>query len=176
MVMMNLIAVDEFDCSAETYWEKFMFEDAFFERLNLTIQMKKREVLERKESDTELYRKIKNTPLMELPSLVSKVIGSDASYLEESWFNKTTKLYRYQVTSTAAGKRLDFQGTIAIDSLGDKKCRREIRANIKVNVMFIGGKIEEHLARRLEDSYHLITKFTREEITKLHIKGVAAIA
>jgi hypothetical protein len=174
--MKTLNVIDEFDCSAETYWEKFMFEDAFFERLNPIIQMKKREVLERKESDTELYRKIKNTPSMELPGIISKVVGSDASYLEESWFNKTTKAYRFQISSAAAGKRLDFQGTIAIDSLGDKKCRREIRANIKVNVMFIGGKIEDHLARRLEDNYHLITKFTREEITKLHIKGVAAIA
>ena len=167
--MKSLMAVEEFDCSAETYWEKFMFDDAFFEKLNPLIQMKKREILEKKDGSAELYRKIKNTPSMELPGIVSKVIGSDASYFEESWFNKTTKAYRYQVTSAAAGKRLDFQGTIAIVPLGDKKCRREMRANFNVKVMLIGGKIEEHLARRLEDSYHAITKFTREEITKLYL-------
>ena len=165
--MKSLNIIDEFDCSAETYWEKFMFDDAFFEKLNPLIQMKKREILEKKDGSAELYRKIKNTPSMELPGIVSKVIGSDASYFEESWFNKTTKAYRYQVTSAAAGKRLDFQGTIAIVPLGDKKCRREMRANIKVDVMFVGGAIEDHLAKQITDGYRATTKFTREEITKL---------
>lgn len=165
--MKNLTIIDEFDCSAETYWEKFMFDDAFFERLNPHIQMKKREVLEKKDGAAELYRKIKNTPSMELPGIVSKVVGSDASYFEESWFNKTTKAYRFQITSAAAGKRLDFQGTVAIVPLGDKKCRREMRANIKVDVMLVGGKIEEHLANQIETGYKATTRLTREEITKL---------
>jgi hypothetical protein len=166
-MMKNLVAVDEFECSAETYWEKFIFDDAFFERLRPPIQMKRREILEKKECDAELYRKIKNTPSIAMPAIISKVIGGDASYFEESWFNKTTKAYRFQISSAAAGKRLDFQGTIALIPLGEKKCRREMRANIKVDVMFIGGKIEDHLTRRIEDGYHVITKLTREEITKL---------
>jgi hypothetical protein len=164
--MKTITISDEFDCSADTYWEKFMFDDAFFERLNPFIQMKKREVIEKKENGPELYRKIKNTPAMELPGVVSKVIGSDASYFEESWFNKTTKAYRYQVTSAAAGKRLDFQGTVTIVPLGEKKCRREMRANVKVDVMFVGGAIEDHLAKQVTDGYRAATKLTREEITK----------
>lgn len=164
--MKQLVIADEFDCSVETYWEKYMLDEAFFDRLNPLIQIKKREVLDRKENGPELYRKIKNTPSMELPGIVSKVIGSDASYIEESWFNRTTKAYRYQITSPAAGKRLDFQGTVAITPLGENRCRREMRANIKVDVMLVGGQIENHLAKQIEDGYRAATKLTREDIAK----------
>jgi LPS O-antigen subunit length determinant protein (WzzB/FepE family) len=165
--MKTVSITDEFDCSADTYWEKFMFDDSFFEKLNPQIQIKKREILEKKDDATTLYRKIKNTPSIEMPGVVAKVIGSDASYIEESWFTKATKAYRFTVSSQAAGKRLDFQGTIAVVSLGDKKCRREMRANIKVDVMFVGGTIEEHLAKQITDGYKAATRVTREEITRL---------
>jgi hypothetical protein len=167
--MKTVSIIDEFDCAADLYWEKFMFDDTFFEKLNPQIQIKKREVLDKKDTATEIYRKIKNTPSIELPGVVSKVIGSDSSYIEESWFNKATKAYRFTVSSAAAGKRLDFQGTIAVVPLGDKKCRREMKANIKVDVMFVGGTIEEHLAKQITDGYKTATRITREEIAKLAV-------
>lgn len=162
--MKTLNISDEFDCSADTFWEKYMLDDKFFERLNPKIQIKAREVLERKESGDELYRKIKNTPSLEPPAIVKKVIGDDLSYIEESWFNRKTKAYRFKVSSPAAGKRFDFNGTIAVVPLGESRCRRDLNATIKIDVMLVGGQIENQIAKQTEDGYRTTTNVIRDEL------------
>jgi hypothetical protein len=164
--MKTISISDEFDCSADTFWEKYILDEAFFERLNPHIQVKKREVLERRESGDELYRKVKNTPSVEPPGIMKKIIGDDVSYIEESWFNRKTKAYRYKVTSPAAGKRLDFNGTISVTPLGESRCRRDMNATIKVDVMLVGGQIENQVAKQVEDGYRANTNFVRQEIKK----------
>lgn len=162
---MKTISVrDEFDCPADSFWDKYMLDDSFNERLNPNIGIKKREVLDRREQGDELYRKIKNTPTQEAPAIIQKVMGADMSYIEESWFNRKTKSYRYQVSSPAAGKRLDFKGTIAVTALGPNRCVREVNAQIKVDVMLVGGTIETQVAKQVEDGFRNAATFIRKEM------------
>lgn len=162
--MKTLNVRDEFNCSADTFWEKYLLDDGFNERLNPHIGIKRREVLEKREQGDELYRKIKNHPAQEAPAILQKAIGSDMSYVEESWFNRKTKNYHYKVTSGAAGKKLDFTGVIKVTPLGENRCVRELTAQITVNIMLVGGTVEGLLGKQVEDGFKAAAKLIQQEI------------
>jgi hypothetical protein len=156
----------DFDCDADTYFEKCMFDDEYNRRLYLeTLKFPGYKLVESKDDADKRTRKVHiDPPLVGIPGPVKKVIGDKLSYVEEGTFDKKTKRYTFKVVPSTMADKTSTTGELWCESRGDKKCTRVARIKVEVKVFMIGGMVEEKILGDLKTSYDAAAKFTNDYI------------
>lgn len=154
----------EFNCDEDTFWKVFLDRE-FNEKLYREhLQFSQYEVVEQRETPTEVIRKVKGTPKMNLPGPVAKLIGSGFSYVEEGRLDRATKLWKWKMIPSALTDKLRNEGTVRLETIGPGKIRRVADIVIEAKVFGVGGMIESAAEKQLREGWDASAPFFQKWI------------
>jgi hypothetical protein len=143
----------EISTSVDEHWRIF-FDDEFERELYKFMRFPKYELVEHRDTEEKLYRKIKVTPHIEAPAAVVKVLGPSFGYVEDGSFDKKSKVWRSRVITNVLSDRMGTDFVVRTEPIGDgTRCRRTIDLNVEVRVFGIGGLIESVFEKSLRDGW-----------------------
>lgn len=152
----------EINCNAETFWKVFFDKDFNNKLYKENLGFPEFTILDQRETDGDIVRKVKGTPKMEVPGPVAKVLGSNFGYTEEGKFNKTTKLWQWKMIPSTMADKLRNEGTLRIEPVGDTKVRRVAELVVEAKIFGVGGLIESSAEKQLRDGWEKSARFMNE--------------
>jgi len=157
-----------FECGEDKFWKDIFFGDEFNRRMYLHhLKFKKWEVIEFRETETEIHRTVSVTPKVDdLPGAIKSLIGDNLGYREEGKFDKQRRRYKVNVVPSVLADKISVRGETWVEPLGDSKCRRLFQAQVSVKVFGVGSVIEKRLIADLQLSYNAGATFTAEYLKK----------
>ena len=167
---MKVTISHEFNCDADTFWNKVFFDPEFGQAVYKgELGFPQYEVIEDRDEGNERVRRIRVMPKQEAPAAVQKLVGGAFSYVEEGRFDKTTKRYRFRVVPSAMGDKIRTDGELRVETLGPKKIRRLVDMTIEVKIFGIGGMVEGFVSKSTQDSYARAAAFTNRWIAEKNL-------
>lgn len=144
----------EINCNVETFW-KIFFDKAFNETLYREgLGFPEFEVVEQRETDSQIIRVCKGKPKLDMPGPVMKLLGDSFRYTENGTFDKATKVWRWKMTPSTMAEKLRQEGTLKIEPIGDTKVRRVAELINEAKVFGIGGLLESSAEKSLRDGWN----------------------
>src|SRR5690349_16769188 len=131
----------ELECDCERFWKLF-FDVEFNEALYKALEFPEWKLLETKETDTEIVRKVKARPKMDAPAAVVKLLGSSFGYDEVGTFDKAKKTVKFVIKTNAMTDKLRNEGTVQCEPRGEGKSLRVVEIIAEAKVFGVGGMIE----------------------------------
>ncbi|NUQ76604.1 MAG: DUF2505 family protein [Polyangiaceae bacterium] len=155
----------EIPCSEEMFWKTF-FDKEFNETLFLKeLSFPEYKIIEARETDTEIIRKISGQPKMDLPGPIAKLLGSGFRYTEEGRFNKASKQWSWKMTPSTLADKLRNEGTMRIEKLGEDRVRRIADITVEAKVFGIGGLLESTTEKELRSGWDKSAVFLRKWVS-----------
>jgi hypothetical protein len=152
----------EINCNVETFWKVFFDKDFNTKLYKENLGFPEFTIVDQRETDSEIARKVNGTPKMEVPGPVAKVLGSNFRYTEEGKFNKSTQRWQWKMIPSTMADKMRNEGTLRIEAVGDTKVRRVAELVIEAKVFGIGGLIESSAEKQLRDGWDKSAKFMNE--------------
>jgi len=163
--MATFTMLHDLDCDVDTFWKWFLDTD-FNMTLFKTLDFPKWEVLERKETDTEIFRKVAGMPKMDAPGPVVKALGGGLSYVEDGTFDKKTRRFTFKMKTSTLTDKLKMEGVVNCEPRGEGKSRRVVDITAEAKIFGIGGMIENALEKSFRtgwgDSAAFINKWVKD--------------
>ena len=134
--------VHEINCSAETFWKVFLdreFNQTFFLK---EAGFSAYEILEQKETETEVTRRLRGSPKTSAPKAMLKIMGDSFGYLEEGRTIKGSNLWTYKNTPNVLPDKLTNEGSIRIEPAGEHQVKRLSQFRIEARIFGLSGIIE----------------------------------
>jgi hypothetical protein len=139
----------EINCNAETFWRVF-FDKGFNESLYRSgLGFPEFNILDQRESDKDITRKVVGQPKMDVPGPVAKLLGSGFKYTEEGTFDKATKTWRWKMIPSTLADKMKNGGSMRVEPVGDNKVRRIAEIDIEAKIFGVGGLIESTAEKQL---------------------------
>jgi hypothetical protein len=157
----------EIRCDVDTFWKVF-FDKAFNEKLFLeALGFPEFKVIEQRETDTQIIRKVSGVPKMNMPGPVQKLLGSNFRYTEDGTFDKATKIWRWKMTPSTLADKLRQEGTMRIEPVGADRVRRIAELVNEAKVFGIGGLMESAAEKQLREGWDHSAVFMNDYIAKM---------
>ena len=151
--MRRFTLVQDFSVEPDEHWRLFL-DDEVERRMYLEgFRFPKYELLERRETEDEIVRKIRVVPRLDVPGAVAKLLGDSFGYTETHSFDKKTKVFRAKTTPSVLADRLSSEATVRVDAAGPGKCRRTVDVSVEAKVFGVGGLIEAALEKNLRTGW-----------------------
>jgi hypothetical protein len=152
----------EINCDVDTFWKLF-FDKTFNEALfRESLQFPKYDVLDHRETDTEIVRKVHGMPKMDVPGPVAKLLGSSFSYTEEGRLDKKTHVWSWKMIPSSMADKMRNEGSMRVEAAGPGKCRRVAELLIEAKVFGLGGVIEGAAEKNLRDGWNKSATFMNQ--------------
>lgn len=163
---MKVQLTHEFAVTADTFWRQ-LFLDAEYNRWLYVEKLRFPEykVLEQREVDGVVHRKVRISPPQNAPAAVQKVVGDGFSYLELGTLELARGLYRFTTQPSTMPDKVKSGGELRCTDLGPKRCRRSLDFSVEVKLFGVGGIIEGFVAKSTQESYEKAATYTQEWIT-----------
>lgn len=159
---------DDFDASAEHYWD-FFFSEPFNAAMWPALDVDW-ELLElRRDGEGQalrIHREQRLTPRREVPRFMKKFVDGAITYVEKNDFVAADNSMKTVTIPGFAADRIRTVGVYRLEVLGPKKVRRIWEGVCECRIPLIGGKIEKQLVEEVRDSYRRATDFTRKWIAE----------
>jgi hypothetical protein len=143
----------QINCDEETFWKIFLDRDFNLKLYKEELGFPEFDILEQRDSESEIYRKCKGTPKMSLPGPVAKLVGNNFSYTEDGRLNKATKLWKWKLNPSTMADKIRNEGTMRIEKSGDGKVRRIADVEIEAKIFGVGGLIESSAEQQLREGW-----------------------
>lgn len=143
----------EINCNAENFWKLFFDKDFNVKLYKEGLGFPEFTIVDQRETDVDLVRKVVGSPKMEVPGPVAKVLGSNFRYTEEGKFDKAAKIWRWKLIPSTMADKLRNEGTMRIEPIGDTKIRRIAELVLEAKVFGIGGLIESSSEKQLREGW-----------------------
>lgn len=157
--MSKFTLVHEINCDADTFWKVFLDQE-YNKKLYLEgLGFSGYDILEQRETDTTVTRKVKGTPKMNLPGPIAKLVGPNFSYVEDGALDRATKIWTWKVTPSSMADKVRNEGTLRIEPIGDNKVRRIADLVVEAKVFGVGGLIESSLEKQLREGWEASVPF-----------------
>lgn len=150
------------NCNAETFWKTYFDKDFNMKLYKEGLQFPEFTIVDQRETDTELVRKVTGTPKMEVPGPVAKVMGSNFRYTEEGKLDKTKKIWTWKLIPSTMADKLRNEGSMRIEVIDDTKVRRIADIVLEAKIFGIGGLIESSSEKQLRDGWDKSAVFMNE--------------
>lgn len=161
---MNFSIVHEFDTDVKTFWDTFLSPE-FGEGLMAALKMKNY-VVQKREDDGKVMRRTQSMePTVALPAMFAKFVPN-MGYTEHDTLVWATSSMRIVIEPATMRDKFKTEGDFIVTPLGDKRCRREFRGEVKVSIPLMGGKMEQFTIDQMKESYEAATRFTRDWLAK----------
>lgn len=149
----------EINRNAETFWKVFFDKDFNTKLYKENLGFPEFTIVDQRETETGLVRKVNGTPKMDVPGPVAKLLGSNFSYREEGTFNKATKIWQWKMIPSTQPDKIRNEGTMRIEPIGDTKVRRIAEITLEAKIFGVGGLIESSAEKQLRDGWEKSAAF-----------------
>lgn len=157
----------EIRCDVETFWKIFLDKE-FNQRLfRDELHFPEFNIVDQRETDNELTRRVTGTPKMDLPGPVAKLLGANFRYTEEGKLDKKTKVWTWKMIPSAMADKLRQEGSMRVEAAGDKRVRRIADIVNEAKVFGIGGLIESSAEKQLREGWDRSATFMNKYIEQL---------
>lgn len=143
----------EINCNIETFWKVFFDKDFNMKLYKEQLGFPEFTIVDQKETDTTIVRKVTGTPKMEVPGPVAKLLGSNFRYTEEGTYDKGRQVWTWKMIPSALADKLRNDGTLRVTAIGDSKVRRIADIVIEAKVFGVGGLIESSSEKQLREGW-----------------------
>ncbi len=154
----------EIHCNVDTFWKLFLDKEFNAKLYKDGLGFPDFTVVDQRETDSEVIRKVKGTPKMDVPGPVAKVLGSNFAYSEDGKFDKNKKLWTWKMIPSAMADKLRQEGSLRVEAVGDAKVRRIADLVMEAKVFGIGGLIESSAEKQLRDGWDKSAVFMNQWI------------
>ena len=157
--MAKFTMTHDIKCDVEKFWQLFFdaaFNDALFKK---ELGFPSYKVLEERDSERELFRKVSGEPKMEVPGPIAKVLGDKFAYTEEGRLEKPAKVWRWPMIPSVKADKIKQNGVMRVEAAGPGKCRRTAEITMEANITFIGGMIESMGEKQLREGWDKSAQF-----------------
>jgi hypothetical protein len=146
-------------CRVETVWKAYL-DPAYVRALYLeTLKYRGLDVLEM----TESSRKMRVVPKLALPAPIQKLICDSFAYEDHGTLDRARNVWTWQMVQPAqlaAGAKpkpgiVTTRGTVRVEPIGERECRRTDELVIEANVFGIGGLIESSAEKEARAGWDL---------------------
>jgi hypothetical protein len=162
--MIRFTLTHEINCDPESFWKLF-FDDAFNKALYTgELGFSKFEVIESKDSPTQLVRKVSAVPKVDLPGPIAKLFGPGFGYVEDGTLDKSAKRWRWTMTTSTMSDKLKQSGELRVEPSGEGKCRRIADIQGEAKVFGLGGLIESTIEKELRAGWDKSAAFMNKWI------------
>jgi hypothetical protein len=156
----------EIRCNADSFWKLF-FDKPFNDELYLkALGFPTFTIVDQRETDTQIIRKVTGQPKMNMPGPVAKLMGSNFAYTEDGTFDKATKVWRWKLTPSALADKMRNEGVLRVEPVGDDKVRRVAELIIEAKVFGVGGLIESSAEKQLREGWDASAVFMNKYIAE----------
>jgi hypothetical protein len=143
---------------------KLFFDDAFNDALRATASLKSREVLEKKEENGKLYRKVRVVPGVELPAAVKPLLkGGELSYLEITTMDFAKKVQSFE-TQVNITDKVKISGEVHFLPAPGGGVLRKLFFDVSASIFGLSGIIEKSTRDQMLQTYDKIAVFTQKWI------------
>jgi Protein of unknown function (DUF2505) len=151
-----------FECSEETFWTKLFFDEEYNRKLfKETLKFPVWKELSRADKGSTIERVVEaSPPIGDLPGALKAIVGDSAGYEERATFDKASHRCRIQVVPNRLSDKVSVSVEMWTEALGDKRCKRLVKANATAKIFGVGGLLEKKLLSDLERSYEKSAAFT----------------
>lgn len=149
----------DIQCGVDLFWKVF-FDKTFNEQMFKTeLGFPEYSVLELRETDKEIIRRVSAMPKMNLPGPLSKLFGNGFRYVEEGHFDRQTKIWKWKMTPSTLADKLRQEGTLRVEPVGEHSVRRVAELIIEAKVFGVGGLIESTGEKQLRQGWDESARF-----------------
>ncbi len=144
-------------------YEAMYYDETFNQEMMPVAGLKSRTMLERREENGVLHRKIRVVPLRDFPPPINKFVKEELSYIEHSSFDRAShrQLWRSEV-NVLPGK-LHLAGDLSFRAV-DGGVERRVTGEMKVDVFGVGKIIEKMIIDDLKKTYDRVAAFSQRWI------------
>lgn len=143
----------EIQCNAEIFWKTFFDKDFNVKLYKEVLGFPEFNIVEQRETESGLVRKISGVPKMELPGPIAKLLGSGFRYTEDGTFDKAKGLWRWKLTPSTLADKTRNEGSMRIEPIGDTKVRRIADLEIEAKIFGVGGLMESTFEKQLREGW-----------------------
>jgi hypothetical protein len=137
----------------DEHWRLFLDDDVERRMYVERLHFHRYELLERRETDAELVRKIRVVPKLDVPGAVAKLLGDSFAYTESQTFDKKTSVFRSKIVPSVFADQLGSETVVRAEAAGPGKCRRTVDLSVEARVFGIGGLVESALEKNLRSGW-----------------------
>ncbi len=151
--MKRFTLIQDFAVDPDEHWRLFLDDDVERRMYLEGFRFPKYELLERRETDDEIFRRIRVVPRLDVPGAVAKLLGDSFGYTETQKFVKKTKAFRANMTPSIIADRLSSESVVRVEAAGEKKCRRTVDVSVEAKIFGVGGLVESALEKNLRTGW-----------------------
>jgi hypothetical protein len=149
----------EIQCSADDFWKVFFDREFVVTLFKDALKFSDFEILEQKESDAEILRRVRGRPRMNMPGPVQKVLGDRFGYEEEGRFDRKSKVWTWRMKPNALGDKLRHTGSLRVEAIDAGRCRRIAELELEAKVFGVGGLIESSAEKDMKEGWDQSASF-----------------
>jgi hypothetical protein len=149
----------DLDCDVDKFWQLFLFEEGFNDKLFKELEFPEWKLLEQKEEGNIIHRVVKAVPKMDAPGPVAKLLGDKFGYTERGKYDKTTKIYTFVIETSAMKEKLKNEGKVVCEPRGEGKSRRVVDILAEAKVFGVGGMIESSFEKSYRSGWGKSAEF-----------------
>jgi len=141
------------------HWRIFL-DDAFERELYRDgLRFPGYELLENRESDGEIIRRIRVVPRLDLPGPVEKLLGKSFAYTEEGSFDRKAQVWRSKFIPSVLVDRLTSTVVVRAEPAGEGRCRRTVDYAVEARIFGVGGMVESALEKSVRGGWEAGARF-----------------
>jgi hypothetical protein len=156
----------EINCDEATFWKVFVDNEFNTTLYRNVLEFPEFEITEQRESDTEITRKAKGKPKMNMPGPVAKLLGSSFGYVEEGRFDKATKVWKFKVIPSTLADKMRNEGSVRLEPAGEGKVRRVVELIIEAKIFGVGGMLESTAEKSMKDGWEKSAVYMNDWLAK----------
>jgi hypothetical protein len=153
------------DCDCDAFWKAFV-DESFNQAMFKALEFPEWTVLELKETDTEVHRRIRAVPKMDVPAAVRKLIGSSFGYEETLRFDKVAGVAKLVLRPNVLPDKMRCEGTVRCEPRSEGKCMRVVDIVVEAKIFGIGGLAEGAFEKTIRGAWQQSADFMN-----LHMKA-----
>ena len=147
--MRRFTLIQDIACDVDEHWRLFLDEDRQRKQYLEDLHFPLYELVDRKETDTEITRKIRVVPKLDVPAPVAKLLGQRFGYTEDQTFDKKNRVFRARSTPSVLGDRLSSETKVSVEPAGPGRCRRICELTVDARIFGVGGLVEGAFEKNL---------------------------
>jgi hypothetical protein len=164
--MKKFTVTHEINCSTDQFWKVFFDKDfnraLFLEELGFPEY----EILDQKESDNTIQRRVRGVPKMGVPGPLKKLLGDSFGYEEDGSFDRQSKVWRWKMKTNVLTDKLHNGGALRLEAVGDNKCRRIADMECEAKIFGLGGLMESTTEKELRNGWDKSAVFMNRWLEK----------
>lgn len=141
---MHILLEHTIDLPANRFFDQIYFNEDFNSCLYKELGFKERVVVEQVDHGDTIVRRIKLTPLRDIPELFQPALhGASLGYEEQTIYHKMQQRAETVVISNIKPDKVKVSGTFWIEPIGPDRCKRLFEVDVQVNIFAVGSLVEK---------------------------------